>query len=152
MAIVSDIRSSNWGNARETFLRNFQTLCTLQILKEQQDELHDKVLCYSKKSSASLSAFQVNSSRNVLCVFLLKKKTGQTVKNANACNTVQSSTLIIARESCEFDVNIIHLALPHSIWKTIKNVSLDFIKYRVDIMFLKIMVTRFADQSYRLRL
>ena len=44
-----------------------------------------------------------------MCI-LPKKKTGQTVKNANACNTVQSSTLIIALlKSCEFDVNIIHL-------------------------------------------
>ena len=67
-------------------------------------ELHDKVLCYSKKSSASLSAFQVNSRRNCPVCILPKKKTGQTVKNANACNTVQSSTLIIALlESCKYN-------------------------------------------------
>ena len=41
------------------------------------------------------------------CVYFAQEKKGQTVKNANACNTVQSSTLIIALlESCEFDVNI----------------------------------------------
>ena len=92
--LFSDIRPKIGDDTNETFLK-FSTKRTI--------ELHDKVLCYSKKSSASLSAFQVN--RNVLCVFC-PKKTGQTVKNANACNTVQSSTLIIARESCEFDVNI----------------------------------------------
>ena len=51
--------------------------------------------------------FKLTHAEIVLCVFCPRKKTGQTVKNANACNTVQSSTLIIALlESCEFDVNI----------------------------------------------
>ena len=50
--------------------------------------------------------FKLTHAEIVLGVFC-PKKTGQTVKNANACNTVQSSTLIIALlESCEFDVNI----------------------------------------------